>query len=116
MHTLFRRFLLLCLMLALPLQGLAATTLLSCALAQGDAQVADGAASPCHTESQPDASPAHHDCAHCAICLHASALPIPVVPPLPEAGFAHAYASVSAGSFAGHVPDGPERPPRPALA
>lgn len=105
-----------CLMLALPLQAYAAATMLACALGHGGAPVAVEAAPSCHTESPPDAPPVRHDCAHCAVCLHASALPIPVMPVLPEAKVVRAYAPVSAAALTSHVPDGPERPPRPALA
>lgn len=117
MRASFHRFLLFCLMLALPLQGFAAATMLSCALGHGSAPVAVEAAPSCHTEPPaPDTPPARHDCAHCAVCLHASALPIPVTLDLPAVSVPLAYASRPVAVLSSHVPDGPERSPRPVLA
>lgn len=116
MRAPFKFLLTLCLMLALPLQGYAAATMLSCAFGHGSAPPAVESAPSCHTSETPDAPPARHDCAHCAACLHATALPIPVVASLPEAQTVRDYAFAPAMAPASHVPDGPERPPRPDLA
>ncbi|MCA1978323.1 MAG: hypothetical protein LDL19_03720 [Thiobacillus sp.] len=116
MRASFKALLTLCLMLALPLQGYAAATMLSCAFGHGSAPPAVETAPSCHTTETPDAPPARHDCAHCAVCLHATALPIPMVAALPEAQSVRDYASVPATVLASHVPDGPERPPRSDLA
>lgn len=117
MRASLHRFLLFCLMLALPLQGFAAATMLSCALGHGSAPATVEAAPACHTEeSQPDTPPARHDCTHCGVCMHASALPIPVTLALPAVSVPPAYASVPVAILTSHVPDGPERPPRPVLA
>ena len=116
MRASFKFLLTLCLMLALPLQGYAAATMLSCAFGHGGAPAAVEAAPSCHTPEAPDAPPARHDCAHCAVCLHATALPIPVLPALPGAPGVRDYAPTLATVPASHVPDGPERPPRSDLA
>jgi hypothetical protein len=117
MRASFHRFLLLCLMLALPLQGFAAATMLSCALGHGSAPATVEAVPSCHSEeSLPDAPPARHDCTHCGVCLHASALPIPVTLDLPAVSLPPVYAAVPVAVLTSHVPDGPERPPRLILA
>ncbi|MCA1924858.1 MAG: hypothetical protein LDL16_01085 [Thiobacillus sp.] len=113
MRASIRHFMLLCLMLALPLQGFAAATMLSCALGHGSAPLTVEAAPSCHGEPPAsDAPPARHDCTHCAVCLHASALPIPVTLDLPAAVVPSAYAPRPFAIPASHVPDGLERPPR----
>jgi hypothetical protein len=107
------------LMLALPLQGFAAASMLGCAfshqtVAEPIAMAAETA--PCHGSEQPDAPPAQHDCKHCAVCALALTLPIPASDAPAILPAAHAYLSHPAASFSGFVPDGPERPPRLALA
>lgn len=103
--------------LTLPLQGLAAASMLECTLAEAapaSMQMDDPTMAGCH-ESDDSSVPEQHDCKHCAACALASALPVlagdqAVVPAL------HAYAPQPAAAFSGFVPEGPERPPRPALA
>lgn len=116
----FHRFLLVLLMLALPLQGLALASMVDAALASdpGAAEqlAANAGTTPaCHETEEPDAPPAQHDCRHCAACVLASALPIlaSTVPALPAA---RGFASRHDASFIGFLPDGPERPPRSILA
>ncbi len=116
MRAHLHRLLLLCLMLALPLQGYAAASMLSCALAHGGVPAAVEAATPCHQSAEPEPSPERHDCAHCAMCMLASALPIPVVAALPADATVRAYGIRPPASMATHLPDGLERPPQPALA
>lgn len=115
-----KRFLLLCLMLALPLQGHAAATMLACALASGETTaqpMAQAEASPpCHMDALPDAPPEKHDCAHCAACMLASALPVPVTVSMLSGPSPCVYGAFHAGFVAGFIPDGPERPPRSRLA
>ncbi|MHB1186192.1 hypothetical protein [Thiobacillus sp.] len=120
MHTRFRRFLLLLMMLALPVQTFASASMLGCALSHQAAAepmaMAGEMMQGCHESEQPDAPPAQHDCKHCAVCALASTLPVPasetpVVTPVTQG-----YTSHPAALFSGFVPDGPERPPRPTLA
>jgi hypothetical protein len=112
------RFLLLFVMLALPLQALASAGMLACALAQPDAhhEMAMGDGDGCHDSEVPEHPAPSHDCKHCAACALGSVLPAPsaerVADSLPAAGPA---AHPDAG-YAGFIPDGPERPPRPFLA
>ena len=115
--TRVRRFLLLLLMLALPVQAFASAAMMSCALPQQDTVqsmvVADDVMAGCH-EPEPSA-PSSHDCKHCTACALASALPIPssdapaIMPVLTR------YILHPAVSFSGFVPEGPERPPRSTL-
>ncbi len=119
MRVAFRRFLLSCLMLMLPLEAFASAAMLGCALAHPDARAAAAPAKPpaCHDETPvPPATPADHDCAHCAACCLAAALPIPA----PAAAAAErpptAYPHFASHRFDGFIPDGPERPPRPRPA
>jgi len=115
--TRVRRFLLLLLMLALPVQAFASAAMMNCALPQQDTVqtmvMADEMMAGCH-EPEPSA-PTSHDCKHCTACALASALPIPssdtpAIVPLPTRYIPH-----PAASFSGFVPEGPERPPRSAL-
>ena len=116
------RFLLMLLMLVLPLQALAATSMLDCALSHQAVveplAMADDMMAGCHETEQPDASPAQHDCTHCAACALASALPMPmpITDRLAIAPVPHCFTSQPAASFAGFIPEGPERPPRATLA
>lgn len=120
MRASLQRFLMLCLMLALPLQGYAAATMLTCAHAPGEAATQSMAQAqalpPCHMDTTPDAPPEKHDCAHCAACMLASALPIPMTASMPFDTPPCVYGVSRAGFFAGFIPEGPERPPRSRLA
>lgn len=121
MRAAFHRFLLMCLVLALPLEAFASASMLACALSHGAepqplASVAADVPPPCHAEEAPEQAPAEHDCTHCAACYLASALPIPARIVLPADQPAQDYAALSPARFAGFIPDGPERPPRPRLA
>ncbi|MHB1143367.1 MAG: hypothetical protein ACYCZS_00525 [Thiobacillus sp.] len=120
MRTRLHRFLLLLLMLALPVQTFASASMLGCAFshqAAGEQRaMADELMAGCHESEQPDASPAQHDCTHCAVCALASALPIPATDTLTVMPVRQSYTSHPAASFSGFVPEGPERPPRPSLA
>lgn len=104
-------------MLALPLQALASAAMLACAVPQADVAhvmaAADGHG--CHDSGAPEIPAPTHDCKHCAACALGAMLPIPGTDraaALPVAG----PAAHPAGVYAGFIPDGPERPPRPFLA
>ena len=123
------------LMLAIPLQGIAAASMLACgphhaALAQrADAARHDHAAG--HAQHQHDAMPAagvdddgpggsfelfNFKCSACAACCTVSAMPAAPMPALafvPSIGVAIPFFG---SSFAGIVPDGLERPPSQHLA
>lgn len=108
------------LVLALPLQAFASASMLGCALSHQAAAepvaMADDPMAGCHEPEQPDAPPAQHDCKHCAVCALASALPVPVSLTGTALPMTQRYTSYPAALSSGFVPDGPERPPRPALA
>jgi hypothetical protein len=117
-----RRFLLLLLMLALPLQTFASAAMQSCMaphpvlpeqVAMADAMMVD-----CHEHKQSDNAPAQpHNCKHCAVCALASALPVPAAADTPAIVPATMrFIAHPAASFSGFIPDGPERPPRTPLA
>lgn len=114
------RFLLIVLMLALPLQAFASAAMLGCVFSHQAAAeqmaMADGMMAGCHEPAQSEAPPAQHDCTHCAVCALASALPIPTATAPAVMSVRQSYALLPAATFSGHVPEGPERPPRPHLA
>lgn len=112
----FHRFLLMLLMLALPLQGFAAAAMLDCMVVPPASVDTDGMMSGCHEPEPPDTPPAQHDCKHCAACVLGSALPIPVSDSPVMLSLRYSFSLSSAATFSGFIPDGPERPPRPALA
>ena len=116
------RFLLIVLMLALPLQAFASAAMLGCVFSHQEAAeqeqmaMADGMMAGCHEPAQSDAPPVQHDCTHCAVCALASALPIPTAAAAAVMSVRQSYALLPAATFSGHVPEGPERPPRPHFA
>lgn len=117
MRTRFHRFLLILLMLGLPVQTFAATSMLVCASAHPalPAQMVSGdeAMAGCH-ESEPS-PPQSHQCKHCTVCALASALPIPATDTVRWTAVVPQFPTLTAVGFSGFIPDGPERPPRPAL-
>ena len=116
----FKRLLILLMMLVLPVQTFASAAMLGCAFshqgpgtADAMAQAASAEALPaCHTPEQPDATPAKHDCNHCAACYLASALPIPSIYIPPIAPVSHSVIVHKAVALHGFIPDSPDRPPR----
>jgi hypothetical protein len=108
------------LMLALPLQALAGASMLDCTFAHQTAAeamaMADEMMAGCHEAEPSNPPPEQHDCKHCAACALASVLPMPVADSAAIMPVSHRFASQPATSFSGFIPDGPERPPRPALA
>jgi hypothetical protein len=121
-HTRFKRFLLIFMMLALPVQAFASVALLGCEFARADKAMPaamdmigmDHAMADCHEApaEQSGAPAVEHQCSHCAACYLAAAFPIPAavispVTPIPYSP--HLQITVT---FSGFVPEGPERPPR----
>lgn len=127
MRTRLKRFLLIFMMLALPVQAFASVALLGCefaragteiqpvvAMAAMDHAMMDHAMADCHEApaEQSSAPVGEHQCSHCAACYLAAAFPIPaavaaLVTPIPYSP--HLQPSES---FSGFIPEGPERPPR----
>jgi hypothetical protein len=114
----FRRFLLMLLMVGLPLQTFAAACMLTCAgqhlSTEVQAVAEDEAMAGCHRSEH--APPRSHDCKHCALCVLASALPIPASETAGWVKLAPFLQTHVAVLFSGFIPDGPERPPRASLA
>lgn len=121
MHKRFKRFLLIFMVLALPVQAFASVALLGCEFAHASKEIQPAAAMSsmdhtmdnCH-EAVPEQA-GEHQCSHCAACYLAAAFPIPagvaaLVMPIPYTP--HLQTSES---FSGFIPEGPERPPRPSL-
>jgi hypothetical protein len=108
------------LMLALPLQALASASMLDCTLLHEAAPQplapADAMVAGCHEFEPAGQAPEQHDCKHCAACVLGSALPVPMFDGAAIAPVPQRYPAQAAALFSGFVPDGPERPPRPALA
>jgi hypothetical protein len=122
-RPLLRYFLLLTMMLAVPLQGLASASMLGCAFAghpgsaHATADPHDMAMSDCHENGAQPESPANdHNCKHCAACF-AGSLPLP-----PEFAVAATAAPTQAAiphlatHYLGPIPEDPERPPRTSLS
>ena len=117
-RTSAHRFLLMLLMLALPLQTLAAASMMACAMPQQAAvehtAMADEAMTGCHESEPSPATP--HNCKHCATCVLASALPIPAFDSAAIIPAAQRYVLQPSAAFSGFFPSGPERPPRTPIA
>ena len=113
-----RRFLLLLMMLALPVQTFASAAMLGCVLSHQAAMapmaMADDGMSGCHEPEE--SAPASQDCTHCTACALASALPIPATDAPMVMPVGQSFTSQAAAFFSGFVPEGPERPPRPTFA
>lgn len=103
------------LVLALPLQGLAAASRLMCHHAQPASTAPQ--ASPCHEDGAAAAEPAtaHAGCIACAACHGMATLPSHL-PALPPALPAPAPVADGATPVAPFLTTGPERPPRTDLA
>ena len=138
----FRPWLMWCLMLCVPLQGMAASTMALCGpgAVHGLATVVDGprtdAASavaghaehtghdhPAMTESAEAVDSAHGDLAHaddhkCSVCAscHSAAALVTELPSLPAIDAASTVFAAIVLSVAAFAADGPERPPRCFLA
>lgn len=104
-----RRLLIWCLMLALPVQSLAAAAMRSCHSADV------GQAVTAHAGHHPDAVSADSSdrCSACALC-HLGAAWIPVPPATPEMASGWQAVTLTAPTVHSFVPGGLERPPRNA--
>lgn len=133
-----RRFLLLLLMVALPVQAWAGASMLECAFAPGAAgslavDAADAMDHASHVDSADHGmhdglaecddttapAPVHgdtHDCKHCAACLVGATLPLPATQVALGLAAAQRYTPLSDAVHTAFFPDGPERPPRSHLA
>lgn len=100
--------------LALPLQGLAASTRLMCHAVPAAGMTAD--APKCHEEAGDagDATPTHTGCIACAACHGAAALPASV-PVLGQPAPTMAPEALTTRAVPNFVTDGPDRPPRAHL-
>ena len=122
MHTRLKRFLLIFMMLALPVQAFASVALLGCEFARGDNGMPaamdmvgmDHAMADCHEAPAGESSVpgGEHQCSHCAACYLAAAFPIPAVLTSPVAPIPYSPHLLITENFSGFVPEGPERPPR----
>lgn len=127
MRARLKRFLLIFMMLALPLQAFASAAVLGCEFAHDDSGMQsvpvitslgtadmDHAMSGCHETSEvpPAPSVGKHQCSHCAACYLAAAFPIPAVIGTAVAPIPYSPHLSVAESFSGFIPEGPERPPR----
>lgn len=132
--TLLRPLLVWLMVLALPLQGLAAATMLNCATAHGVAvaahddagqahdhgqdhdQVHDhGAMTAAHGDTPGDGHALDHKCSACAACHASIGLPA-ALPLLPDFDVAEVHAPVPVSGVPPFLTGGLERPPRSALA
>jgi hypothetical protein len=119
-HTRFRRFLLIFMMLALPVQAFASMILLACEVSRPAevqaAKVHDMSA--CHeAPAEKSGVPAgEHQCSHCAACYLSGAFPIPASATVLAAPIPYTPHLQRAEPFSGFIPEGPERPPRTPLA
>lgn len=117
MRILFKRFLLVFMMLALPVQTFASAAMLGCELLSSGAEIQAAMDKPmtgCHEAptEKPGTPVAKHQCSHCAACYLATALPIPVSGVSLAAPIPHTPHLQPSAQFSGFIPDGPERPPR----
>ena len=118
-------------MLVLPVQTFASAAMMGCAFShQGhstrlgqtshqakDHQAAsDLAVAACHESENTDKSPTSHTCKHCSACYLASALLIPAAMSIPVVAATLGVVPHGDVTFAGFIPDSPERPPRISFA
>jgi len=129
MRSVLRLLLVGLMVLAIPLQGLAASTMLFCAPQHGHAQAAAGGHDHAtHTHAAADAGPAavhatHHpgtsgdgaDCSVCAACCTGVAITVSLLQPV-VLDIASHFGLTVAEPRAGFLTAGPERPPRSDLA
>jgi hypothetical protein len=128
--SLLRPLLVWLMVLALPLQGLAAATMLNCATAHGAAVVAHDdpaqahdhdhghdhmAMTAAHGDATGDAPTLDHKCSACAACHASLGLPA-ALPVLPDFDVTEVHGPVSASGVSPFLTGGLERPPRSALA
>lgn len=112
-------------LLVLPLQGFASAAMLGCAFSHPaqtmqhafEMQAMTDDSGPMCRESKPTGklSPSQ-ECTHCAACYLTSALLIPALEIATVALVVHRVVPLADDAFSGHIPDSPERPPRPLFA
>lgn len=123
MHTRFKRYLLIFMMLALPVQAFASVALLACdmsipaAVAQASPMPMDHAMNGCHEDATEKANlpDGDHQCSHCAVCYLAAAFPIPASASAPVTPIPYTSYLLRTEPIGGFIPEGPERPPRTKL-
>lgn len=124
MRNRLKRFLLIFMMLALPVQAFASVTLLACdmaipaAISHESMASMDQAMNGCHEDAANKARPpaGDHKCSHCSACYLGGAFPIPASPFASLTPIPHTPHLQPAEAFNGFIPEGPERPPRSSLA
>jgi hypothetical protein len=115
-RTLLRRLLLLMMMLALPLQGLASASMIGCALESHPAAPA-AETGGCHeVDALPDGPSDPHVCGHCAACFLVSVPLIPALDAVAPVAPAREAIVHTLARYGGFIPEGPERPPRTSQA
>jgi hypothetical protein len=117
-HTRFRRFLLMLLVLVLPMQAWASASMLDCALAQQQAERSAVAEhnERCHDADSDAPVPEQHDCQHCSACMLGATLPPPAMALAIGVALTERYEPGADAVLAAFISDGPERPPRNHLA
>lgn len=117
MRRLFKTWLILLLIAAVPLQAVAAGAMRLCAASPAVAVAAacqhHAAQSAAEENTPPAKHPACGACASC--CLGALMAPCPALPAAARTG-AQRVATANAALLTGFIPDGPRRPPRPFSA
>ncbi len=121
MHSHFKRFLLIFMMLALPVQAFASAALLGCEFSSAGAEAGiamDHAMADCHEApaEKPGVPAGEHQCSHCAACYLAAAFPMPAATATLVAPIPYTPPLARIEPFSGFIPEGPERPPRTSLA
>ena len=123
-RTQFNRFLLVLMMLVLPVQTFAFAVMPGCEFShQGQVThqaaataMSDDSMASCHEPEQKESLPTAHTCKHCTACHLNVAWMDPAIDAAPVVPFAHTVIPHADDVFVGHIPDGPERPPRLPLA
>lgn len=119
MKKLTRLFLLCLMMIAIPVQGIAATAMLCCCAGQHQSKAASESdqnlVSPAEDEqshaAHSDASPAAEKCSSCADCCSGCG-PAMCSSSVPTSTPSLEKMTSVFSSHVGHINDGPERPPR----
>lgn len=120
-----RRFLLVFLMLALPLQAFASVALFACEHTRSHGMTTPAGQDPMHAAhggcheaapAKPAKATADHQCSHCAACYLGAAFPLPAAFTTAAAPLPYSPPLQFAETFSGFIPEGPERPPRSRLA
>ena len=117
MQHLTRKLLLICLMLWLPLQGYAATTMPFCQQGKGDQHASHQMTQPAQDDQSTPADPLQHHgkantaCDNCSLCHMCSAMALPLFATQANIKPDHVYALPSQASFSPFFPEQTQRPP-----